>query len=514
VVGVLATGGEARALTTEQLLDELQHRGFLYFWNEANAANGLVKDRSTSGSPCSIAAVGFGLSAICIGIDHGWVTRNDGRARIITTLETFWNGAQGPEPNGRIGHEGLFYHFLDMTTATRTWSSELSTIDTALLFAGILDAKHYFSTADPLDVQVRTLADNIVNRANWKFMYNGIGIKMGWEPEGTVFGTWVGYNEAMLVYIIGIGSPPPHDVPASAWFTWTSGYHWLPQYGYTYLNFAPLFGHQYSHCWVDFHAIQDGYMTSKGITYFENSRRATLAQRAYCIANPGGFAGYGANLWGLTASDDPVVGYTAHGAPPAQNDNGTLTPTAPASSLPFAPDEVIPVLHNMYDNYPLLWGPYGFKDAFNLSLNWYDTDYLGIDQGPIVIMIENYRTQSIWNRFMTDPLIQNGLQKAGFHPSTGVHPELPPAGEIALYQNTPNPFSAQTGIRYRLAAEGFVSLVLHDVRGRTVRTLEEGFRSAGEHRVDLDARGLAPGIYYYRLTGPGIDTSKPCTVLR
>jgi hypothetical protein len=203
-VGVLASGGEARALTTEQLLDELQHRGFLYFWNEANAANGLVKDRSTSGSPSSIAAVGFGLSAICIGIDHGWVTRNDGRARIITTLETFWNGAQGPEPNGRIGHEGLFYHFLDMTTATRTWSSELSTIDTALLFAGILDAKHYFSTADPLDVQVRTLADNIVNRANWKFMYNGIGIKMGWEPEGTVFGTWVGYNEAMLVYIIGL----------------------------------------------------------------------------------------------------------------------------------------------------------------------------------------------------------------------------------------------------------------------------------------------------------------------
>lgn len=514
VGALLISGGEARALTTDQLLDELQHRGFLYFWNEANAANGLIKDRSTSGSPCSIAAVGFGLSAICIGIDHGWVTRNDGRARILTTLETFWNGVQGPAPSGTIGYEGLFYHFLDMTTATRTWDSELSTIDTALLFGGILDAKQYFSSADPLDVQVRTLADNIVNRANWRFMYNGIGIKMGWNPEGESFGTWVGYNEAMILYIMALGSPAPHEVPASSWFTWTSGYDWLTQYGFTYVNFPPLFGHQYSHCWIDFRSIQDGYMTTKGITYFENSRRATLAQRAYCIANPGGFVGYGANLWGLTASDDPQVGYIAHGAPPAQNDNGTLTPTAPASSLPFAPNEVIPVLHNMYDNYPLLWGPYGFKDAFNLSLNWYDTDYLGIDQGPIVIMIENYRTQKIWNRFMDDPLIQLGLQRAGFHAANAIHPELPANGEIVLYQNAPNPFSGQTDIRYRLAAEGFVSLVLHDVRGRAVRTLDQGYRAPGEHRVDLDAGSLAPGVYYYRLTGPGIDASKPCTVLR
>jgi hypothetical protein len=139
---------------------------------------------------------------------------------------------------------------------------------------------------------------------------------------------------------------------------------------------------------------------------------------------------------------------------------------------------------------------------------------LGIDQGPIVIMIENYRTQKIWNRFMDDPLIQLGLQRAGFHAANAIHPELPANGEIVLYQNAPNPFSGQTDIRYRLAAEGFVSLVLHDVRGRAVRTLDQGYRAPGEHRVDLDAGSLAPGVYYYRLTGPGIDASKPCTVLR
>jgi hypothetical protein len=518
IVGVAAltgSGGEARALTTEQLLDELQYRAFLYFWQEANPSNGLIKDRSTSGSPCSIASVGFGLSAICIGIDHGWITREEGRARVLNTLNTFWNGPQGPEPSGRIGYKGLFYHFLDMTTATRTWNSELSTIDTALLLAGILDAKHYFSTADPLDVQVRTLADAIANRADWKFMYNGLGIRMGWNPEGTFFGTWVGYNEAMILYILAIGSPAPHNVPASSWFTWTSGYDWVPQYGFTYVNFPPLFGHQYSHCWIDFRSIQDIYMAGKGITYFENSRRATLAQRAYCIANPGGFEGYGANLWGLTASDDPE-GYIAHGAPPPENDDGTLTPTAPASSIPFAPEEVIPVLHNLYDNYPPLWGVYGYKDAFNLTKNWWATDYLGIDQGPILIMIENYRTQSIWARFMEEPIVQQGLQLAGFQPATGA-PALwggDGGSEVVLLPNFPNPFSGVTDIRYRIPAAGHVSLQLHDVAGRVVKTLDEGDRPAGEHRVRLDAQGLAPGVYFYRLTSPSVQASRSCTVLR
>jgi len=517
VVAALAAWGgpaPARAIETAALLDSLQHGAFDFFWNEANPSNGLVKDRSTPGSPCSIASTGFGLSAICIGIDHGWVSREDGRARVLTTLDTFWTGPQGPAASGTIGYQGLFYHFLDMNTATRTWSCELSTIDTALLFAGILDAKQYFDTADPLDVQVRALADSITHRANWSFAYNGIGIRMGWTPEGTSFGTWVGYNEATILYILAIGSPT-HPVPSFSWFTWTSGYNWSTQYGQTYVTFPPLFGHQYSHCWIDFRSIQDVYMANKGITYFENSRRATLAQQAYCIANPGGWLGYGPEVWGLTASDDPF-GYGAHGAPPPQNDNGTITPTAAASSIAFAPEIVIPTLHRFWDDYQAgLWGPYGFKDAFNLTAGWWATDYLGIDQGPILLMIENWRTGAVWSRFMQDPDVQNGLALTGFGPATSAgRPAAAPAAALRLAQSVPNPFRGSAVVTYRLPAAGPASLVLYDVRGRAVRTLAEGFQAPGDHQATLHGEGLPAGVYYYRLRTEAGTESRSCTLLK
>jgi len=508
------------SLTTPALLDSLQQTAFNYFWLEANPANGLVKDRSTALSPCSIAATGFGLSAICIGIDHGWITRAQGQQRVLTTLETFWNGPQGSGSTGFIGYKGLFYHFLDMSLATRTWSSELSTIDTALLFAGILDAKQYFDTPDPDDIQIRALADSITQRADWDWARNfGIGIRMGWTPESgfAPFGNWVGYNEATILYILALGSPT-HPVPPSIWFTWTSGYHWNSHYGYTFVEFPPLFGHQYSHCWIDFRFIQDLYMRSVGITYFENSRRATLAQREYCIANPGGHMGYGPDLWGLTASDDPYVGYQAHGAPPALNDNGTITPTAPASSIAFAPEVVIPVLHNLYDTYGTqLWGPYGFRDAFNLGAMWWDADYLGIDQGPVIIMIENYLNQRVWNRFMKEPVIQAGLALATFQPAA-ITSVTPGAGAAAagpaLAQSAPNPFRRSAEISYRLEAAGPVRLDLFDVTGRLVRTLEDGERSAGEHRVTLDGTGLPAGTYAYRLEAGGQRIGRKCILIR
>ena len=516
IAGIVSSAG-AELLTTEALLDTLQHTAFDYFWNEANASNGLIKDRSTSGSPCSIAALGFGLSAICTGIDHGWVSRAAGRARILTALETLWTMPQGNGENGFIGYQGFYYHFLDMNTATRTWNSELSSIDTALLFAGIIDAKQYFSTNDPLDVEVRTLADSIYRRADWEFFRNaGVGIRMGWLP-GTGFsgfGNWVGYNEAMIIYIMAIGSPT-HPIPANTWFTWTSGYNWSTQYGYTYLIFPPLFGHQYSHCWIDYRSIQDIFMRSKGITYFENSRRATLAAREYCIDNPGGFVGYGENLWGLTASDGPN-GYIAHGAPPPQNDDGTITPTAAASSIAFAPQVVIPALHHMYDTYGAqLFSIYGFKDAFNLTVNWWDTDYLGIDQGPIIVMIENYRTQAVWNRFIENPDIQTGLQRAGFEPATGIGdgpvPSLP---AIALFQNAPNPFRGRAKISYQLPGPGHVSLRLYDVLGRPVKTLVEERQPAGEHEVFLDGEELPSGVYWYQLESNDESLERRCTLIK
>jgi len=343
------------------------------------------------------------------------------------------------------------------------------------------------------------------------------GIKMGFKP-GTGFsgyGTWIGYNEAMILYLLALGSPT-HGVPTSDWTTWTGGYNWNTQYGYTYLIFPPLFGHQYSHCWVDFRVARDTYMTNKGITYFENSRRATLAQRAYAIANPSHFVGYGDSLWGLTASDAPT-GYNARGAPPAQNDDGTITPTAPAGSLPFAPAECLAVLHKMWNTYgPAgLWGPYGFRDAFNPTSNpdWYDTDYLGIDEGPIVLMIENYRTGGVWNRFMTHPAIQLGLQRAGFTPVAGVDPAAS-APALELLPIAPNPFDGAVTFRFRLRDSGRVRLGLYDVAGREVARILDGSRSAGEHAATFDTRGLAEGVYLVKFESANGRCVRKCALVR
>ena len=503
----------AQALTTPALLDSIQHTAFSYFWNEANPANGLIKDRSTDTSPCSIAAVGFGLSAICIGIDHGWITREEGRDRVLTTLETFWNGPQGSGPSGYMGYKGLFYHFLDMNTGMRVWNCELSTIDTALFLAGVLDAQQYFLGNDATELQIRTLADDLYLRADWEFMRNlGPGIRMGWTPEGGFggFGTWIGYNEATILYILALGSPT-HAVPTSTWFTWTSGYDWLTYYGLSYVNFPPLFGHQYSHCWIDFRNRQDVYMANKGIDYFENSRRATLAAREYCIDNPLNRVGYSDLVWGLTASDDPW-GYLAHGAPPGQNDNGTITPTAAASSIAFAPEIVIPTLHHFYDSYQSqLWGPYGFKDAFHLGQDWWGPDYLGIDQGPIVIMIENHLNEAIWSRFMQNPYIQAGLAAATFVSTAASEPAQ---RLLSLGQNHPNPFRADSRIDFTLARGGHASLTLYDVLGRRVATILDGDISAGAHQVFLPGEKMQTGVYFYVLQSGGMRLSKNCVIIK
>ncbi|HEY2955356.1 MAG TPA: glucoamylase family protein [Candidatus Eisenbacteria bacterium] len=508
----------AAAETTDAILDSLQYGAFRYFWDEANPANGLIHDRSQPGSVCSIASTGFGLSAVCIGADHGWVSRADARGRVLTTLQTFWNGPQGSAASGTIGYLGLYYHWLDMTTATRTWDSELSTIDTALLFAGILDAKQYFDTGDADEVQIRALADSIYRRANWYVMRNfSAGIYMGWKPVGGFngFGKWQGYNEAMILYLLAIGAPvASRAAPASDWTYWTASYSWGTQYGYSYVTFPPLFGHQYSHCWIDFRGLQDAYLRqpAHGIDYFENSRRATLAQQAYCIANPGGFVGYSDTLWGITASDCPT-GYCARGAPPPQGDNGTIAPTAVAGSLPFAPEICVPTLRSLYATYKPgpLWSKYGFRDAFNLTSNpdWYGADVLGIDQGPIIIMIENYRTGRVWQRFMRNLEILQGLHRAGFTGDALAADDPSHAGAAPLALGVrPNPFSERTTLRYRLPRPARVRLALYDVAGREVAKLVDAEEEAGEHEVEWRGGGLRSGIYYCRLEAGGMAAGR------
>lgn len=407
----------------DDFLEYVQATAFDYFWYEANPRNGLIRDRTQPWSAASIAAMGFGLTAIGIGIDHGWITREQGRERVWRTLRTLVDTPQGPGEGGTSGHKGWFYHFLSMEDATRFGSSELSSIDTALLLGGVLYAREFFSADHLEEKEIRALAGDIFARIDWKWMLNRGGtLAMGWYPErGFTPARWNGYNEASILYLLGLGAEPRSALKPRHWKNWTRSYHWGTSYGEAFIHFPPLFGHQYSACWIDFRNVADDYIRSKGITYFENSRRATLAQRAYCIANPGKFPGYGADIWGLTACDGPgsndTHSYMARGAPPAENDDGTIAPTAVGGSLPFAPAECVRALRAMYDQYrERIWCGYGFRDAFNLKENWFGADVIGIDQGPILIMAENLRTGRVWKLMNGSAEVQRGLKQAGFRP--------------------------------------------------------------------------------------------------
>jgi hypothetical protein len=436
----------------DQILDYIQQTDFDFFWYWANPANGLIPDRSESYSGCSIASVGFGLTAIGIAIDHGWITRSQGVARVTTTLNTFLNGPQGPGVTGTIGYNGWFYHYLDMNTAVRTGNSELSSIDTTLLLAGILYAKQYFNGTNADEAGIRTMASGIFNRVNWNwFAPDTNAVSMQWLPGGTGFSpnNWVGYDEAMILYILGMGSTT-YPLPASAWPQWTTGYIWATNYGQAYVQFPSMYVHVFPQCWIDFRHIADSYMSNHNCTYFENSRRASLAQLAFAVANPNHKVGYGSNVWGLNASDGPN-GYAVHaitGTPITGFDDGTIAPSAAGSAMAFTPEYSEPVLTNLYGHLRShLWTAYGFLDAFNQTEQWYDTDELGIDQGPIVIMIENYRTQRPWQLFMQNQEVQTGLQQAGFV-------SLPFASPTLQAQPDQNDFSltwpAQAGGTYQV----------------------------------------------------------------
>ena len=442
----LAEQAPARVNANAALLDDLSERTFRFFWDTANPANGLVPDRYPTPSFSSIAAVGFGLTAYPIGVERGYVTRAAARERVLTTLRFFRNAPQGPAAQGMSGYKGFFYHFLDMKTGARSSNSELSTVDTALLLGGVLHVQSYFDGADPQEAEIRSLADEIYRRVDWRWAQaRPSAVVLGWDPEhGMLAYDWRGYNEAMLVYVLALGSPT-HALDAQAWKEWTGTYDktWGTQYGQEYLAFAPHFGHQYSHVWIDFRGIKDDYMRKRGIDYFENSRRASYAQQAYAVANPLGCKGYGAMVWGVTASDGPADmvltdsgrqrtyhSYAGRGMGADHYDDCTIAPTGAAASIAFAPEIAIPAIAYMRERYGAqVYGAYGFLDAFNLTFDydvklangrripgfgWVDTDYLGIDQGPIVAMLANYRDESVWRVMRRNPYLRAGLRKAGF----------------------------------------------------------------------------------------------------
>jgi hypothetical protein len=414
------------------LIDHAQRHAFGYFEASTDPASGLVLDSTQPDSPCSITGVGMALTAYPIAVERGWMTRQQAVAITLRTLRFFANADMSGSPQS-TGHRGFYFHFLDMRTGTRAWRSELSSIDTSFLIAGVLAAAAYFDHDNGHEAELRQTAKMLADRVDWAWMCDGgSAICHGWKPErGFLRYHWVGYNEGLLMYMLALGSEH-HRVPVSAWDAWLAGYRWRRIYGHEHLAAGPLFIHQYSHMWIDFRGIQDAFMRERGIDYFENSRRATLVQREYAIRNPKHFEHYCQNCWGLTACDGPgpldvidkgrkrrLLGYAARGAPYGPDD-GTVAPWASVASLPFAPDVVIPTMQHIarmvrkHENYmpgcsfnPTLDGGKG-------APGWVSPWRFALNSGPVALMIENYRSGLPWETIKRDPTIRSGLERADF----------------------------------------------------------------------------------------------------
>jgi hypothetical protein len=418
----------------EELLSSLQADAFKYFVNEVNPDNGLVVDCTKPGWPSSIAAIGMALSAYPVGVEHNFITREEAIERTLRKLRFFAGSEQSTNAHA-TGHKGFYYHFLDMQTGRRVWQCELSTIDTTFLFAGMLAAAVYFDGDSSEESEIRTVTDQLYKRADWSWAINGgATLTHGWTPErGFLPYRWDRYDESTLAYILGLGSPT-FPLAAESYQAHRSSYEWKRVYDYEYLYAGPLFTHQFSHIWIDFRGIQDSFMREHSSDYFENSRRATYAQREYAKRNPNEFKGYNEMCWGLTACEGPgpaelnvdgvkrvFFDYVARGVPDGPDD-GTLAPWAVVASLPFAPEIVLPALEHFTELEIGVDHPYGLEATFNPTFpaedrgtfGWLSPWHYGINQGPIVLMIENHRTEFLWRLIKKCPYVIDGLRGAGF----------------------------------------------------------------------------------------------------
>ena len=390
----------------EELLEEMEKTAFQYFWTQAHPETGIVLDRCHAREPVtsdlgSIAATGFGLTALCIGVKRGYVVRSEAEARAVNTLRFLWKKL----PN----HRGFFYHFGNINTGERLWDSEVSSVDTAILLCGILTCRQHF-----IHSEISELALEIFNRVDWNWLSEDTPIlPHGWTPEGGFLQyRWGDYSEMMMMYLLGLGSSS-HALPPEAWNAWkrtTFEYDGIRYIG----SFAPLFIHQYSQAWFDFRGKRDRYAN-----YFQNSVLATDAHRRFCLDMAAEFPDYSDDLWGITASDSQK-GYVAWGGPPATGPiDGSVVPCATAGSLPFMPESTMRVLRTIKDRYGTnAWTQYGFVDAFNPLTNWYDTDVVGIDLGISMVMAENARTSFVWDTFMKNEEARRGMERAGFKPDS------------------------------------------------------------------------------------------------
>ena len=419
-------------ISEDALLDSIQRQAFDYFLRYTYPDTGLVADSSVENFPASIAATGLSLSTYPVAVERSFIARAEALQRTLTCLRFFVAGHK----NSAISKNGFFFHFLDGKSGERAWKSEISSIDSALLFAGALTASAYFDLDTAPEREVRDLALSLCEGADWNWMRAGReAVGHGWKPEsGFLASQWTGYNEALLLYVLGLGSAS-HPLPASSYHAWTSPFRWKRIYEHEFAYAGPLFIHQLAQCWLDLRGIRDNYMRAKDSDYFQNSRRATLVQREYAIRNPRSFKGYGEDSWGITACDGPgqrthqvdgherrFYGYRARGAPFGPDD-GTLAPWVAAASLPFCPEAVLPLLRRFgpaEHDQPNL---YKFDATFNPTFPtpekqaWASSIQMGLNLGPVVLMLENYRSGIVWDLLREQPIIRRGLERAGFRPA-------------------------------------------------------------------------------------------------
>jgi hypothetical protein len=428
------TDDDLHRVPTDQELMRLQRTTVLYYLHETNPDNGLVRDKTEPAAPCSIAAVGLAMATLPVVVERGVLIRKFAAKIARRRLRSLLDLPQGPGPDA-AGHRGFFYHFLDIESGRRVWDCELSTLDSAFLFAGVLTCATYFDADTEDEAEIRRLADELYGRADWNWARDGgPTLTHGWKPEtGFIPHRYTGYDEGLLLYLLGLGSPT-HPLPPESYTAYCGSYQWKEIYGRELLYSGPLFTHQLSHLWVDFRGIRDHFMRECGSDYFENSRQATFVQQEYAVRNPLQFAGYGEHCWGFTACDGPgwvkrtvngierqFFDYIARGAPFGPDD-GTVAPWVVVASLPFAPEIVIPTLRHFGRLNLGLTAPYGVKPSFNQTFTvddsqtgWWVTPYhFGIDQGPVVLMIENYRSGLIWDIMRRCPALLAGLRRAGF----------------------------------------------------------------------------------------------------
>lgn len=422
--------------TDADMLDKLQKETFDYFLNEVNPVTGLVADKTEPGFPSSIAVTGMAITCYIIGVEKKMLTRKNAIERILKILRFFYDSQQGKQANA-TGYKGFYYHFLKMNNGEREWNCELSTIDTSLFIAGALCAAVYFKKANREEAEIRDLADKLYRRIDWQWALNKEDtICQGWKPRrGFLSYRWAeNYSEAMIMYMLALGSPTFPIKPAG-YKKWINTFSITKVYDTSYLYAGPLFIHQFSHLWIDFRGIQDDFTKTAGFDYFENSRRATYVHRQYAIENKLQFEAYGENCWGLTASDGPgrktlkikgkkriFYNYIARGAPFGPDD-GTVSPWAVVASIPFAPEIVIGTIRNAIEKFNLKpTNLHGFNASFNPTFpekkenvnGWVSPWMFGLNQGPVVIMIENYNTEMIWNIMKQCPYLIKGLKIAGF----------------------------------------------------------------------------------------------------